>query len=275
MDLDKDLLFILSLEDCPGEYFDNPKREFFFELYWIKEEKPLHSIEQEVSKIKGNWMYLIPPYRSHRLHKPEKNGILIGFNKKILDFEVREFSLDVFKLFNREAQFSTILIEEDIANTLEAISTILLQEYQKNENFILQRTLLKAFLLKLISYKAKEFTSPDMNEKRIHHFFLLLEKNFITERKTDFYANELNISAKRLNQVLKQKLNKTITQLIHERIILEASHALFISENSIKEIADSLGFEDQSYFSRFYKRMTKQTPEEYQKLIKAQISPHS
>ncbi|RYZ45306.1 MAG: AraC family transcriptional regulator, partial [Chitinophagaceae bacterium] len=102
-------------------------------------------------------------------------------------------------------------------------------------------------------------------------FISLLEKNYLTERNVGFYAASLNVSTKRLNQILKRKYNRTIHQIIHDRLVREAKHQLFVSKKNIKEIAFDLGFEDKSYFSRFFKKMTGQTPEAFKKGIDQKV----
>jgi AraC-like DNA-binding protein len=267
-------IFITPLESCPKAYLKNKKRKDFFEIIWLKDEMPLHFMEGDTPKTKSEWMYLIPPNRNYPLNKLGKKGILIAFNKGVLDYEVKEFSLDVFKLFTRQSNFSTLLIEGELATTLDNIYSILIDEYGKNNNnFLLLRTLLKAFLLKLIYHQEHAFTSQDFNEKRIYQFLLLLEHHYKEEKNVEFYAEKLNLTSKRLNQILKQKTNRTIRQFIHERLIMEAKHKLIISEHTIKEISIQLGIDDRSYFSRFFKKMTGQTPEGFQKQAKARISP--
>lgn len=105
----------------------------------------------------------------------------------------------------------------------------------------------------------------------MYAFLMLLESNFKEMRHIDFYSDELGISAKRLNQILKEKLDKTVMQIIHDRIILEAKRQIIHSENTIKEIAYQLSFTDRPYFSRFFKKQTGQTPEEFQRQAKTHI----
>jgi len=51
-------------------------------------------------------------------------------------------------------------------------------------------------------------------------------------------------------------------------LILEAKRMLLHSDDSIKEIAFQLGFEDASYFNKFFKRLTLQTPLQYRTAIR-------
>ena len=62
-------------------------------------------------------------------------------------------------------------------------------------------------------------------------------------------------------------MHKTITQLLHDRLILEVDRMLMAGNMTIKEIAFRLNFDDPAYFSRFYKKQTGQTPEDFKKQI--------
>ena len=73
----------------------------------------------------------------------------------------------------------------------------------------------------------------------------------------------MNLSEKHLNRMSKECLNKTTTELIAERIVLEAKRLLIHSKQTISEIANELGYEDNSYFSRFFKKHTEQTPAQF------------
>src|SRR5690606_1436969 len=205
--------------------------------------------------------------------KAKKNGILIAFNKDVLIYEAKEFSLNVFTLFSKHGDFSTIFMDAEMLPSLTAILNIFQHEYSEStDNLLLLRTLLKAFLLKLMASSSEQLISPDLNEKRIYHFLLLLENHYTSEKTVEFYAAKLSLSAKRLNQILKQKLGRTINQILQERLLIEAKHLLFIGEESIKEISFGLGFQDSSYFSRFFKKMTTLSPEEFRIEAKNKIA---
>ena len=141
-------------------------------------------------------------------------------------------------------------------------------------NLIMIKAPLKVFLLQLIQLKEQHFTQHDINEKRIYEFMLLLENHYLKERDTGFYSEKLGLSAKRLNQILKDKLDKTGLQLIHDRLILEAKRQIIHSENTIKEIAFNLRFKDRSYFSRFFKQHSAMTPQEFQESVKQHVIQH-
>lgn len=268
--LEKSLIYIRNLGNCPPSYLNDPGRKDFFEIVWLNNEEALHALKDTELDAKGDWIYLIPPYRVHQLNKAGKNGELISFKRSMLEEEDKEFFLDLFKIFNVQGEFSCLRLNEASAAELSGIFQLLEKEYTSN-NMIMVKALLKVFLLKLIQVKEHHFTDQDTHQKRVYEFLMLLESNYQLVRNTDFYAGKLGISTKRLNQILKDKLGKTGMQLIHDRLILEAKRSIIHSENTIKEIAYELGFSDRPYFSRFFKKQTGQTPEEFQKQAKAHI----
>jgi AraC family transcriptional activator of pobA len=264
--LESSLVYIRNLNNCPPAYLNDPGRKDFFEIVWLKNEDPLHALKMNDFDVKGDWIYLIPPYRVHQLNKAGKNGELISFKPEILEEEDKEFLLDLFKIFNVQGEFSCLRLDKKAAAELANVYQLLIDEYQKAaDNLVIVTALLKVFLLKLIQVKEQEFTGHDPNQKRVYEFLMLLERNYLQIRNTDFYAGKLGISSKRLNQILKDKLDKTGMQLIHDRIVLEAKRLIIHSESTIKAIAYELGFSDRPYFSRFFKKQTGQTPDEFQK----------
>ena len=274
--LDKTLIYIRNLANCPPSYLNDPSRKEFFEVVWLKNEYPLHALPEGETPEKGHWIYLLPPYRVHQLNKAGKKGILLSFKRELLDEGEKEFSLDVFKIFNVQGEFSFLKLSSEFSDQLCRVYDLLEEEYQKEESSILIiKALLKAFLLYIIRLKEHEFTAHDVNQKRVYEFMLLLEEHYIHKRSIDFYADQIGISSKRLNQILKEKLDKTGMQLIHDRIILEAKRLIIHSESTIKEIAYQLEFSEHPYFSRFFKQHTGQTPEEFKKQAQEHIASKS
>ncbi|HLP10932.1 MAG TPA: helix-turn-helix domain-containing protein [Flavobacteriales bacterium] len=84
----------------------------------------------------------------------------------------------------------------------------------------------------------------------------LIRDNFKKQHFVKFYASQLNQTPNYLNIVVKSVTGKTASSLIHAQLILEAKHLLVQTKLSHKEVAVELGFSDQSYFTRFFKRET-------------------
>ncbi len=123
-------------------------------------------------------------------------------------------------------------------------------------------TLTQLLFIKIERLRANKIdTGYNTNDLAI--FYSLLEENFITDKDVSSYASKLNITAKQLNRLCLKYLKKNASKLIEERVNLEAMRLLYYSDFSVKEIAFSLGFEDPSYFNRYFKRINDITPNEF------------
>ncbi len=113
----------------------------------------------------------------------------------------------------------------------------------------------------------------DLNKNENHHeialvsrFKQLVVQNFHNMHKVADYAFRINITPKYLNQVVKQTMGITAKQVIQEQIFLKARQDLKFSNQSIKEIAFSLGFTDPFHFSSFFKDLAGMSPVHYRKM---------
>lgn len=182
----------------------------------------------------------------------ENEGVLINFERDLIDEDDIEYALDVMSVFNKYPQFHISDIKQ--VNQIKQLVSFLKEEYFNAEaSYIMLKTLLKVLLLHLIRYQNDEFLEQDLNQKRVFRFLELMESTFLKETSTDYYANKIGVSSKRLNQILKEKLNLTAKQIIQQRQITESKRALIKGEITTKELAFYLGFNSLSSFSRFFK----------------------
>ena len=94
-------------------------------------------------------------------------------------------------------------------------------------------------------------------------FSQLLDAHFRTKKTVRFYADQLAVTANHLNALCRQVVNQTASELIHERVITEAQRRLAHSTDSVGQVADYLGFDDPSYFTRYFKKYVGHTPESF------------
>lgn len=99
------------------------------------------------------------------------------------------------------------------------------------------------------------------------HFLRAVEVRLREHWTVARYARELGVSPDRLNTTVRRTTGRPPLALIHERIVREANALLGSSTLQIAEIADQLGYADPSYFSRFYKRVTGRSPNQYRQFV--------
>ncbi|MBT1704034.1 AraC family transcriptional regulator [Chryseosolibacter indicus] len=100
--------------------------------------------------------------------------------------------------------------------------------------------------------------------------FKVLEDNKVVKlKKVSEYANELGVAQNHLNDTVKTITGKSAGQLIRQQLVSYATACLKNSNETIAEIAYRFGFEDPSYFARFYKSQTGTSPSEILKSVES------
>lgn len=99
----------------------------------------------------------------------------------------------------------------------------------------------------------------------VDKFLVLLESYCLEEKKLDFYAKEMNVTAKYLSYVISHVTGKRACTWIAESVIENVNKRLLSTTNSIHEVAEYAGFDHPSEFCRFYRRHTGMTPMAYRK----------
>lgn len=107
--------------------------------------------------------------------------------------------------------------------------------------------------------------------KHYQDFERLVEAHFTKEKSIAFYAGLLNISAKHLNRITQTVVQKTATDFMTERVILEAKRMLMYLDESLVEIAFRLGYEEYSYFVRVFRKTSGMTPTQFIKMYKSEL----
>lgn len=148
-----------------------------------------------------------------------------------------------------------------------AMSNELKEDNEFKEEIIISQ--LKTLLLHASKIKLNQFGDVNLSKLSpiVANFQNLLDQQYEDHHDVQFYASQLNISPRGLNKAVKKELGRTVSELIKEKLIVEAKRELYIKELSIKEIGYKLGFEDPAYFSRFFKKETAYSPKEYADLL--------
>jgi AraC family transcriptional activator of pobA len=97
-----------------------------------------------------------------------------------------------------------------------------------------------------------ELVTKAFREDLAHHFTHL-------KRPAD-YAEKLHLSTPYLNECVKSTTGQPVSQHIQQRVILEAKRLLYHSDQSLKEIASALGYDDYPYFSRLFTKIAGVAP---------------
>lgn len=103
-------------------------------------------------------------------------------------------------------------------------------------------------------------------------FLRILEENYHRPVGADYYAEKLFMSPRNLNLICKNVLNRTVSELIETRRLIEAKNQLIHSDKNISEIGFGLGYNEKSYFTTVFKKRTGQTPSQFREEMKKLLS---
>ncbi|MDR7372026.1 helix-turn-helix domain-containing protein [Flavobacterium aquidurense] len=152
-----------------------------------------------------------------------------------------------------------------ILNLLNRLQT----EYLENE--ITDLNIVQSYLMALFCEMNKNAVKIPKNGTAAAilstKFKELIHANIKSQHQVNYYASLLNVTPNHLNKSVKSATGKSATKWIEESILLESKYLLHQSTLSISDIAMQVGHEDQSYFSRFFKKHEGVTPGQYRKMI--------
>lgn len=223
-------------------------------------------------RSKGNTILFLSPYQNF---KWLGNG---GATIRLLTFHGDFYCIEYHKkevacnglLFNNIYLTPQISIPDEHFEEIEQIVQKMKIENGSNNPY--SDAVLKSYLQLVLALCSREksmligHTELDQIEnKNITMFQELIEKHYLRERSPSFYASELKLSSSALSKNIKKQIGKTPTQLIQERVILESKKLLHLTHKSIKEIAVDLHFDDEFYFSRYFKKNVGLSPSHYRR----------
>ncbi len=267
----------LRIYDVTSENpFNTLQRLDDFSLLYIQDGKGKIQVDFNEYSFTKNNLCSFSPYQPFKIETKEINAKVIHFHSDFFCIykHQEEISCDGV-LFNNIYEAPVIEIDKTTHLKIERLFNQMINEIQQEElaQYELLVSYLKIFLItasRLKTQQKKNKNSPGASAqtpfvlKKLKNY---INENYKTNHSVSYYANMLAISPKALGRLTKTHFNKTLTDLITERIIIEAKRELFLTNKTIKEIAYNLGYEDEFYFSRFFKKKTKVSPQMYRKNV--------
>lgn len=136
--------------------------------------------------------------------------------------------------------------------------------YQKEVMSALMAAFIHTFHFKVQKIYKPQNIHYTMNAQSIfERFAQLVHRDFAFEHRVSYYADQLCISAKYLTQITKRIVKRTPKEMIDITVARESLRMLSKTSLTVQEISNQLGFPDQSYFGRFFKRMFGMSPLHY------------
>lgn len=237
-------------------------RHNFFYILALQKGAGNHAIDFTSYKISNHTVFFLRPGQVHQLTlKAASTGYLMAFDSNFYRPH-NEVSNQVWRKASTANLYQ--LDANRIKKILSTMSCILDEYTNKQEGY---QEVIKANLgilfIELIRQNTRSLpgNTDSYTQQRLQEFTELLEKYIYTCKQVSQYADMLNLSSYQLNAITKETLGKTCSELINDYIILESKRYLLATSNQVNQIAYQLGYEDVSYFIRFFKKHTGHSPE--------------
>ena len=266
---------LFSFED--NSYFDHIQRNNYYSLIWLTQGKGKVKADFSEYDFQENSLFAFSPYQPFMLSSDKTlGGIALQFHPDF--FCIHKHQAEVAcngVLFNNIYNPPFITVDENSASTFGMLMNQMKTEMQNPAlaQYELLISYLKIFLITASRQKTEQEPKSLQAVSAFKEPFILqnlkdaIEKDFKTKHSASDYAKALNISAGALAKITKTHFNKTLTDLISERIIIEAKRELYLTNKAVKEIAYELGYQDEYYFSRFFKTNADISPQMYRETV--------
>ena len=260
-----------------NSHFDHIQRLNYYSLIWIRNGKGTAKADFSEYDFVQNTLFAFSPYQPFMFQTDEQiQGIVINFHPDF--FCIHKHHQEIAcngVLFNNIYNPPFVTVDENANSTFKMLFEQITVEMQNPAlaQYELLVSYLKIFLITASRLKAEQQTEIQINPEENKEPFILqnlknyIETHFKTKHSASDYADLLNISAKTLAKLTKTHFNKTLTDLISERIIIEAKRELYLTNKAVKEIAYELGYIDEYYFSRFFKNNADISPQAYRDTV--------
>lgn len=246
-----------------------PHRHDFYQIVLFTEGGGSHSIDFQRHEVKPHQVYYMAPGQIHTWEFDETtDGYLVNFNESFFTSICHNphFVRD-FPLFNYISGGSVNTLDARCCSEVEQTFALMLDEFENGSDY--KMDMLRGMLIVILVRLSRQ--TPDTLREGVakHNLLLmrqfekLIEQHYHEKKLPKEYAELMFITPNHLNAVANNVTGKSAGGLIRDRILLEAKRLLANSDLMVGQIAETLSFEDNAYFTRFFKKYTSVTPEKF------------
>ena len=263
----KDLAFkVATFND--GTAFDHRSRSNYFTLLLVTEGIGTVQRDEVEYGFEKSCLMCFAIYQPFKIVPDNKfAGVSIQFHPSFFCLHQHRHEVSCNGvLFNNLYDTPVVKLNAAEQHTLSAICSQMAAEMQQVEQPDVEILIsyLKILLIQASRLKMAQRQTETANTGKIpltvERLKNAIETHFKTLRSPGDYGGLLHLSAKALNQAAKQYFNKTLTSLIAERVMIEAKRELYLTAKPVKQIAFELGYTDEFYFSRIFKKQVGVSP---------------
>lgn len=250
-------------------FIREPHKHNFYIILIVTQGTGSHTIDFKEYEVKPGTVFFMTPGQVHSWElSKDADGFVIFFTQQFYAREYPHKMLFDFPFFNALLYNPVLRIAKEDEATLIPILQLLKQEHMQAKamrEIMLSRYLdiLLIELTRIFQPKEAGTGSTVKEQALLQNLERLIDEHYKEHKPVGFYAQQLHVTPKHLNDVCKNSLRKTTKDLIQYRTLLEAQRLLVHANLTSSQIATELGYFDNTYFFRFFKKHIGCTPEQF------------
>lgn len=243
----------------------------FFLMVLFTRGSGIHKIDLDSFIIEPGSLYLMKPGQMHNWTLSEDiDGYIVFYSQEVYNLYFGKKKIEDYSFYNSATHISEVKLSIQEMADIEVYFRLLVKENLNRSSLGRDKilNLIDTIHIELSRLQLSETRPLYTYSEKLSKFNLLLEENYKVEKSPSFYASEMSITLKHLNRICREVLNKTVTQLISEKVVLESKRMLTFSNSTVGEVADEMGYLNHSYFTRVFKKHGGMSPLNFKASLK-------
>lgn len=253
------------------QHIEKPHRHDFYVSVFITHGTGTHEIDFTTYDVAPGSLFILSPGQIHSWTlSQDTQGYIFFHTQEFYEMYYINGGLRKYPFFSSVKFSRKLQLNNTESEILKDKFRQLQEEYEENAS--MKNDFLITLITQIYILSTRWFRNNSTNtniatktQYLIHYqnFESLIEDHYLCEKSVNQYASWLHITPKHLNRITQTVVNKTATDVIAERVVLEAQRMLFYLDGSFNEIAFNLGYDDYSYFVKIFKKKTGYTPTKF------------
>lgn len=231
-----------------------------------------HEVDFRAYEVKPGAVFFLNPGQTHHWElSGNTEGYIFFHTQAFYDLHYTNNKLSSFPFYYSIHNSPCVYLNNVKTEKIQSLFAMLLSEYRDQKLLNKESLTSLADLIYIESTRAYMLQNPStLNNKdkyygKFRKFEESIEKHYLNEKSPSAYAGMLNITSKHLNRITQAVVGKTASDVIQDRVMLEAKKEIILQRNGFAEVAYSLGYEDYAYFSKLFSKKTGSTPSQFLK----------
>jgi AraC family transcriptional activator of pobA len=267
------LIDVAWVHELRGFLIGEPHSLGFFDVILVTRGTGSFWLDSHRHTVRPGAVFFTTPGQVRRWETKRLDGVCLFFE----DFFIKEFLQDDAFLhrlpyFHADPSRASLALAPAAARRVRTRLAAMRRELTSDRNDSLD--LLRAQLHEILIVLAREYAATHRvapqrpTHRTVSRFMELVERDAARRHQIAHYASELAVTPGHLSVLCTQYVGQRAKRVLHDVLVSRARRMLLYTDETTARVGAALGFEDPSYFSRFFRRETGQTPKEFRNVLR-------